>query len=79
MCRLQIAFTFDISKYVQNLDGLDFRKAAVQAGLAVTARTHLFLRDLEAIESNSLPPLPQITCIVETHDALDPAAERLDR
>lgn len=52
-------------------------KAAVQAGLAVTARTHLFLRDLEAIESNSLPALPQVACVVETHDALDAAAERL--
>ncbi len=52
-------------------------KAAVQAGLAVTCRTHLFLRDLDPIESNTLPPLPNIACIVETAEGLDASAQRL--
>lgn len=52
-------------------------KAAVQAGLAVTARTHMFLRDLDPLEAERLPDLPGIACVVETADSLDPAAERL--
>ncbi len=52
-------------------------KAAVQAGLAITARTHLFLRDLDPLDDGRLPSLGGIACIVETGDALDPAARRL--
>ncbi len=52
-------------------------KAAVQSGLAVTARTHLFLRDLTPVESNTLPGLPPVTCIVETAQELDSSARRL--
>ncbi len=52
-------------------------KAAVQAGLAVTARTHLFLRDLEPLEGDRLPVLPGVACVVETADNLDPSARHL--
>jgi len=52
-------------------------KAAVQAGLAITGRTHLFLRDLDPLDTDRLPDLPGIACVVETADSLDPAARRL--
>lgn len=52
-------------------------KAAVQAGLAVTSRTHLFLSDLPALEDGQLPELPNVTCVVETAEGLDPSAYRL--
>ena len=52
-------------------------KAAVQAGLALSCRTHLFLRDLEPLEEGHLPRLPDIYCIVKTADSLDAAALRL--
>jgi DNA-binding transcriptional LysR family regulator len=52
-------------------------KAAVHAGLAVTCRTHLFLRDIEPLEGSHLPPLPHVACIVETAEGLDASAGRL--
>ena len=65
---------FRIAVETPNLSTL---KAAVQAGLAVTARTHLFLRDLATLNSNEMPPLPPVACIVDTAQDLDPAARRL--
>ncbi|GGZ30885.1 LysR family transcriptional regulator [Asticcacaulis endophyticus] len=52
-------------------------KAAVQAGLAVSCRTHLFLHDLPVLEDTRLPELPNISCVVETAEGLDPASYRL--
>lgn len=52
-------------------------RAAVQAGLGVTCRTPLFLRDLVRIDDATLPDLPQVACIIETAPQLAPAAARL--
>jgi DNA-binding transcriptional LysR family regulator len=52
-------------------------KAAVQAGLAVTSRTHLFLRDMDPLDSNYLPPLPNIACLVDAAEDIDLPARRL--
>ena len=52
-------------------------RAAVQAGLGLTCRTNLFLRDLAEIEGDALPQLPRVSCIVETAPALAPATQRL--
>jgi DNA-binding transcriptional LysR family regulator len=40
-------------------------RAAVQAGLGVTCRTHVFLNDLSTLPGG-LPPLPKVSCIVAT-------------
>lgn len=52
-------------------------RASVQAGLGLTCRTPLFLRDLAVIEGSELPALPQVACIVERGSALSPATTRL--
>lgn len=39
-------------------------RAAVQAGLGITCRTHLFIREGELPPIDSLPALPNIACIV---------------
>lgn len=52
-------------------------RASVQAGLGLTCRTPLFLRDLAVIEVSDLPPLPSVACIVEQGAALAPATARL--
>ena len=41
-------------------------RAAVAAGLGITSRTDLFLRDLPQIVDVPLPPLPDVSCIVLT-------------
>ena len=51
-------------------------RAAVSAGLGITARTHLFLQD-EALTHPALPPLPRVSCILRTGAALDAATGRL--
>lgn len=51
--------------------------AAVQAGLGLTCRTELFLRDLPLIEGSRLPPLPQIACMVDQGASLAAATARL--
>lgn len=51
-------------------------RAAVVAGLAITSRTRLFLRD-EALDTNELPALPSVACILRTSDNLDTATHRL--
>lgn len=52
-------------------------KASVQAGLALTARTHLFLNDLEPLHDARLPDLPGVGCVVQTAEGLASAARRL--
>lgn len=52
-------------------------RASVQAGLGLTCRTPLFLRDLAVIEKSDLPLLPSVACIVEQGSALAPATARL--
>lgn len=51
-------------------------RAAVSAGLGITCRTHLFLRD-DPLEIPELPPLPRVSCILQTGGALDAATSRL--
>lgn len=50
--------------------------AAVQAGLGITCRTHLFLNS-QPIAGHDLPALPQVSCIVHTAPGLDGATARL--
>jgi DNA-binding transcriptional LysR family regulator len=51
-------------------------RAAVQAGLGITCRTHLFLRD-QPLEEPELPSLPKVACILQTAGALTGAPHRL--
>ena len=51
-------------------------RAAVQAGLGITCRTHLFLRD-DPLEEPSLPALPRVACILQTAGSLTGAPHRL--
>jgi DNA-binding transcriptional LysR family regulator len=45
-------------------------RAAVEAGLGVTCRTHLFLPQESSLASPALPPLPNVACIIgRTNDA----------
>ncbi|BEU99930.1 LysR substrate-binding domain-containing protein [Novosphingobium olei] len=64
---------FRITVETPNLTTL---RAAVQAGLGITCRTHLFLRDAP-IEDAGLPELPSVSCILQTANALDAATQRL--
>ncbi|EGD59458.1 LysR-family transcriptional regulator [Novosphingobium nitrogenifigens DSM 19370] len=64
---------FRIAVETPNLTTL---RAAVEAGLGITCRTHLFLRD-EPLEHPDLPPLPRVSCILRTANALDTATSRL--
>lgn len=52
-------------------------RAAVEAGLGVTARTRLFLGDAETLTGTSLPALPHVACIVRKSGKFDDAARRL--
>lgn len=52
-------------------------RAAVQAGLGITCRTHLFAQDIEAIADALLPDLPRVSCIIQTAETLDAATQRL--
>lgn len=52
-------------------------KAAVNAGLGITCRTHLFLDDSAALEHERLPQLPRVAAILRAGDKLDKAAQRL--
>lgn len=64
---------FRITVETPNLTTL---RAAVQAGLGITCRTHLFLQD-EPLEDPSLPSLPRVSCILQTANGLDGATARL--
>lgn len=50
--------------------------AAVQAGLGITCRTHLFLK-AQPIAGHDLPALPQVSCIVQAAPGLEGATARL--
>lgn len=65
--------SFRITVETPNLTTL---RAAVQAGLGITCRTHLFLSE-QAIEGHDLPMLPRVSCILQTANALDTATARL--
>ncbi len=52
-------------------------KAAVGAGLGITARTHLFLGDDATLDHERLPDLPRVAAILRAGDKLDKAAQRL--
>ncbi len=52
-------------------------KAAVGAGLGITARTHLFLGDDATLDHERLPDLPRVAAILRSGDKLDKAAQRL--
>ncbi|PTQ07452.1 LysR family transcriptional regulator [Sphingomonas oleivorans] len=52
-------------------------RAAVEAGLGLTCRTHLFLPDAESLSAPSLPPLPKVACIVGKAGGLGQATARL--
>lgn len=52
-------------------------RAAVQARLGVTCRTHLFPVELPALPAQLLPALPQVACIIKTGEQLCGATSRL--
>jgi DNA-binding transcriptional LysR family regulator len=52
-------------------------RAAVQAGLGLTCRTHAFLHDLATVPPGALPPLPNVSCIVVTGARASEATSRL--
>lgn len=52
-------------------------RAAVQAGLGITCRTHLFLREDALDAPDLLPPLPRVACILQTSPSLTGAPHRL--
>jgi len=64
---------FRIAVETPNLTTL---RAAVHAGLGLTCRTHLFLKD-EPLVHASLPALPRVSCILSTASALDASTARL--
>jgi DNA-binding transcriptional LysR family regulator len=52
-------------------------RSAVSAGLGLTCRTHLLLKDVAPLEDARLPALPRVACIVQTAEGLDAATQRL--
>jgi len=52
-------------------------RAAVEAGLGLTCRTHLFLPDSASITDAALPLLPKVACIIGKAGDLGQATERL--
>jgi DNA-binding transcriptional LysR family regulator len=52
-------------------------RAAVAAGLAVTCRTDVFLRDLPVIAADRLPPLPDVSCILLAREQAGDASRHL--
>jgi DNA-binding transcriptional LysR family regulator len=52
-------------------------RAAVEAGLGLTCRTHLFFPDGENAIDHGLPALPEIACIVRRNGQFGKAASRL--
>jgi len=51
-------------------------RAAVDAGLGITCRTHLFLKD-QSLELERLTSLPRVSCVLQTAPNLDAATARL--
>ncbi len=52
-------------------------RAAVEAGLGITCRTHLFLRDAEPLQVDTLPALPNVACIIGQSPHIDQVTKRL--
>lgn len=52
-------------------------RAAVEAGLGLTCRTHLFLPDEAAVTEVNLPALPKVACIIRQASDLGEATTRL--
>lgn len=52
-------------------------RAAVEAGLGLTCRTHLFLGEEASLTSSSLPALPKVACILSKAGDLGRANTRL--
>lgn len=52
-------------------------RSAVSAGLGLTCRTYLFLKDAPPLEDARLPVLPRVACIIQTAPDLDVATQRL--
>jgi len=65
------------SRVAVETPNLSSLRAAVQAGLGVTARTALFLNDLDALPPGHLPALPQIACVLDLSPQPSPAAYHL--
>lgn len=51
-------------------------RAAVDAGLGITCRTHLFLKDTP-LEINGLAALPRVSCVLQSAPGLEGATARL--
>ncbi|TCM14186.1 DNA-binding transcriptional LysR family regulator [Novosphingobium sp. PhB165] len=66
---------YRISVETPNLTAL---RAAVDAGLGLTCRTHLFLREAP-LEDVDLPALPHVSCILQTASGLDGPTSQLAR
>jgi DNA-binding transcriptional LysR family regulator len=52
-------------------------RAAVEAGLGLTCRTPMFLPDAQPLRTNSLPPLPDVACIIRSSSDGGRATRRL--
>ena len=52
-------------------------RAAVAAGLGVTCRTDIFMRDLPALNAGALPHLPDVSCILLSREADGETIEHL--
>lgn len=52
-------------------------RAAVEAGLGLTCRTHLFLPDSASLDDSALPSLPKVACIIGKAADLGQATGRL--
>jgi DNA-binding transcriptional LysR family regulator len=52
-------------------------RAAVEAGLGLTCRTHLFLPETSSLADVALPPLPKVACIIGKATDIGPSTGRL--
>lgn len=52
-------------------------RAAVEAGLGLTCRTHLFLPDSASIVDGTLPDLPKVACVISKSRDLNQVTDRL--
>lgn len=52
-------------------------RAAVEAGLGLTCRTHLFLAQEASLPTDRLPPLPKVACIIGRNHEAGQATARL--
>lgn len=52
-------------------------RSAVEAGLGLTARTDLFVQGFSPLDTQALPALPQVSCIMQSSKAGAKAVDRL--